>query len=274
MYNAAGIISNESDSILSMMLDWKSLITLIILMFLFLEIGRLFRKSYIAKKHSSNYSSIKGPVEKIIFGLFGLLLAFTFTGAGSRLENRRQLITVEARVIRTAYLRIALLPIEIQPQMRSLLKQYTLSRANIYSGTPTRQEAQSRFNVNEILLEQMWNITIDSCHKAGTPSYCATLMLPALNAIFDIRISRLMAHQTHPPSILYILLISLGLFSALLVGYDLPQSKRRNLLYMLGYAIIISVILYLIVDLEMPRQGLIRVDEADQFILTPLGNKM
>ena len=56
-----------------------------------------------------------GPVEAAILGLLGLLLAFTFSGAASRFEARRQLVADEANAIGTAYLRVDLLPSDAQP---------------------------------------------------------------------------------------------------------------------------------------------------------------
>src|SRR5574338_642401 len=46
-----------------------------------------------------------GSIEGAVFGLMGLLLAFTFSGAASRFEARRQLIVQETNAIGTAYLR-------------------------------------------------------------------------------------------------------------------------------------------------------------------------
>ena len=55
---------------------------------------------------------IKGSsaAEGAVFGLLGLLIAFTFSGAAGRFEDRRHLITEEANAIGTAWLRVDLLP--------------------------------------------------------------------------------------------------------------------------------------------------------------------
>jgi hypothetical protein len=50
-----------------------------------------------------------GVVEGAIFALMGLLIAFTFSGAASRFDTRRQLVVDEANAIGTAYLRLDLL---------------------------------------------------------------------------------------------------------------------------------------------------------------------
>ncbi len=59
-----------------------------------------------------------GAVEGAVFGLVGLLIAFTFSGAGTRFDTRRQLVVEETNAIGTAYLRLDLLPAALQPALR------------------------------------------------------------------------------------------------------------------------------------------------------------
>jgi hypothetical protein len=63
-----------------------------------------------------------GAAEAAVFGLMGLLIAFTFSGAASRFEDRRHLITTEVNAISTAYLRIDLLPDDSQLEIRELFR--------------------------------------------------------------------------------------------------------------------------------------------------------
>lgn len=45
-----------------------------------------------------------GALDAAVFGLFGLLVAFTFSGASARFEARRDLVVQEANAIGTAWL--------------------------------------------------------------------------------------------------------------------------------------------------------------------------
>ena len=77
-----------------------------------------------------------GTVEAAVFGLMGLLIAFTFYGAESRFETRRSLIVEEANAIGTAYLHLDLLPEDAQPGLRENFRKYVCSRLTIYQRVP------------------------------------------------------------------------------------------------------------------------------------------
>src|SRR6201997_2179532 len=95
-------------------------------MILLLELGRRQRR----RRESEGSSTIEGA----IFALFGLLLAFTFSGAISRYDNHRLLLTEEVNDIGTAYLRLDLLPSRAQPELRQLFRDYTNSRLHLFDG--------------------------------------------------------------------------------------------------------------------------------------------
>jgi hypothetical protein len=78
-------------------------------------------------------------VDTAVFGLLGLLMAFTFSGAATRFEGRRHLIVEEANDIGTAYLRIDVLPAAAQPALREPFRQYLDSRLEFTTNTISRR---------------------------------------------------------------------------------------------------------------------------------------
>ena len=208
-----------------------------------------------------------GAVEAAVFALLGLLLAFTFSGAASRFEARRPLITEEANAIGTAYLRIDLLPADIQPEMRQLFRHYLDTRLQTYSNVKDGVATTLKLNESVALQGEIWAKATAACRRPEAPGYAAMLLLPALNAMIDITTTRLAATQNHPPWIIFLLLAGLCLVSALFAGFDNSSNKVRNWLYMVIFAATMSLTLYVILDLEFPRLGMIRIEAADQTLI-------
>ena len=93
------------------------------------------------------------------------------------------------------------------------------------------------------------------------------LLLPALNEMIDITTTRFVATQNHPPIAIFLLLTGLSLIGALLVGYEMAANHRRSWLHHLAFAAILSLSVYIIIDMEFPRFGMIRIHGADQVLL-------
>ena len=212
-----------------------------------------------------------GAVENSIFGILGLILAFTFTGTLSRYENRVQLVLKEANAIGTAYYRLDLLPKNDQDKLRPLYREYVQSRINVFENYANRPLSNSYFQKSLELQNQIWEIANASVLQDKNPGVI-TLVLSSTNEVIDVANERLQATRTRPPMIVYILLFTLPLASAFLVGQSMSANQRRPLFYMATFCVTISVIIYIILDLEFPRLGLIRIDLGDKVLVETLEN--
>lgn len=208
-----------------------------------------------------------GAVEGAVFALVGLLIAFTFSGAASRFDARRDLIVAETNAIGTAWLRLDLLPAVDQPAIRDSFRQYLDSRLAVYRKVTDLDAAHTELAKATALQTTIWTQAIGVGQREGASPDSIKLLLPALNEMFDIATTRTMATQTHPPYVIYSMLIALALASALLAGFGMAGSKSRSWLHILGFAGVMAVAVYVIIDLEFPRLGLIRVDTFDQALV-------
>jgi hypothetical protein len=204
-----------------------------------------------------------GAVEGAVFALLGLLLAFSFSGAASRFEDRRHLITAETNAIGTAFLRVDLLPGDAQPEMRNLFRRYVDGRLETYRNAANAAATQASLAEDQALQQEIWSKAVSASMRPGVPAPTAQLLLPALNEMIDITTTRVMATRNHPPVEIFLMLAGISLVSALLVGYGTAVNKGRSWLHTLVFAVVLSLTIYVIIDLEFPRLGLIRVDGAD-----------
>jgi len=74
----------------------------------------------------------------------------------------------------------------------------------------------------------------------------------------------------HPPLAVFLLLFGMGLAASLVAGFSLGRSETRSWLHVAVYAGAIAASVYVILDLEFPRLGLIRVDDFDRFLVEVL----
>jgi hypothetical protein len=78
-----------------------------------LEVGRRIGARRLAEDADAARAGI-GVVEGSVFGLLGLLLAFTVSGAAERFDTRRHLIADGVNAIGTAWKRIDVAPLNSQ----------------------------------------------------------------------------------------------------------------------------------------------------------------
>lgn len=229
-----------------------------------LEGGYRIGRSASARHPDSAHEGV-GAIEAAVFALFGLLLAFSFAGATSRLDARRQQIVQEANAIGTAYLRLDLVPPSDQPVMRHLFRQYLDARLSMYARLPDLAAADRELARAEHIQREIWARAV-SVGRADATQNAARVLLPALNDMMDLTTARSVALHTHLPSLILTLLVSLALMSGLLAGYGMAKRLRRSWLHTLLYAGFVAITVYTVLDLDYPRSGLIRLDAADSSV--------
>jgi hypothetical protein len=241
-------------------------LSLLIGMLLLVEIGRRVRVRRLRKELEGEQSGLS-TVEAAVFALFGLMMAFTFSGAASRFNEKRMLIAEEVNRIETAYLRLQVLPQQAQPSLRELFRRYVDSRLETYRRLPNMAAAEMEMAKSKTIQEETWTAAVAASSLPDSRPLCGLLLLPAINNMIDITTTRTMALQIHPPRIIYVLLFGLGLVCSLLAGYRMASGQHRSWLHILSFTALTVTIVYVMLDLEYPRAGLIRLESADQLLV-------
>jgi hypothetical protein len=230
-------------------------------MLLFLELGRgLGRRAL--RAHADAELGAAGTIDGAVFALFGLLIAFTFSGAATRFDARRQLVVREANAIGTAWLRVDLLPASAQPEVRELFRRYTAARLAGFRKLPDTAAAALEFDRAAALQGPLWTGMVEGARAGGNPA-ALTLVAQAMNEVIDLVTTRRAATWEHPPLPVFLLLYGLGFAASLLAGFASARSPLRGWLHALVFSTVIAASVYVILDMEYPRLGLIRVDSYD-----------
>jgi len=207
-----------------------------------------------------------GALEAAVLALLGLLISFTFFGAATRFDQRRQLIVEEGNAIERAYLRLNLLPAGAQPAMRELFRQYLDARLDVYQIGSHVQATTTQQARSAALQEEIWNRAVTITREQNNSS-TTILLLPAINDMIDIATTRTWATQLHPPWAIFAMLGVLMLVSALFAGYGMAGGKTRSWLHIVGFATALALTVYVTADFELPRGGLIHLGTFDQMLV-------
>jgi hypothetical protein len=235
------------------------------------ELGRRVGVRRVARL-GENADAGVAAVDGTVFALLGLLLAFTFSGAASRFDARRDLIVEESNDIGTAYLRLDLLPASAQPELRETFRRYVDSRISVYRKVPDMAAVSEELAKGADLQKQIWSQAVAASRDADSPTG-RMLLLPAINQMIDITTTRTVAAQTNPPALVFVMLFILVMASSFLAGNAMATAKHRGRLHMVCFALVLSATVYVILDFEFPRLGLIRIDSFD-YLLTDLRASM
>lgn len=230
-----------------------------------LTLGQRLGRRSLAQQPDAARARLTG-IEAAIFGLMGLMIAFTFSGAAQRYELRRQLVVDEANAIGTAYLRLDLLPTSRQPALREKYRRYTEARLAVYRVLPDIGASSAQAAVATTLQQEIWAGTVAALAQA--PAHATIVVIPALNEMINVPTARAIAALTHTPKLVFAVLLILGLVCSLLAGYVLAGTETRKVrLYLVAFAVVVTLTIYVIFDLDYPRFGLIRLDFADQGLI-------
>jgi hypothetical protein len=111
----------------------------------------------------------------------------------------------------------------------------------------------------ERLHAQMW-----SAAMAGVTNKPGTMVgvLPPLNDVIDLHSTRLYAGMKHLPNIVMGLLVASSMLSVCVIGYGYGVGGHRRAALTMPLAIVIGVALWVTIDLDRPRAGLIQLNDG------------
>lgn len=234
-----------------------------LLMLIFNLLGYRYRQHQTKKDPTLSNEGL-GQVESSLMGLTALMLAFTFGLAHSKFEKRRDLIVEEANNIGTALLRCDLYPDSVRQLLRQDFKEYIDDRIAYYKAGADEQKIQTALKRGEVHSYSIWKRSADYARISGTMVPTGQ-MVPAVNAVIDIVTTRdALRVAKVPPFILFVLSILL-LISSFLAGFG--QKGKRNIILVTGFVLMTTITLYLILELDRPRRGILNLDNVEQRIV-------
>ena len=207
-------------------------------------------------KVDDEYKRRVDMIRNAILALVTFLVGFSFAGAGSRFIDRQDVIVKETNAIGTAWLR-ALLPEPQRTQLQTELRQYTNDRLELLRNFDVANNKRLLAKAGESQT-RIWQTGMAG---VGTDREFANFMLPALNDVIDIHSEHLSAARRHVPPPILIVIVVMAAIGIAMIGYDNGLVRRRFFVLSSAFGVVLAASLWMTIDLDRPRHGLLRASE-------------
>jgi hypothetical protein len=218
------------------------------------QLGRLYRRT---ETDAEAVASL-GPMVAGLLGMLAFLLGFAFSIASDQHSTRRANVLNEANVIRTAYLRTGLLPPERGAPMRRLLRDYVDLRLEVLNPDADMDATLGR---SAQIHRQLWaQVAAAALEQRDDIS---GLNVEAINELIDMHETRFTGGvRARIPGVVWIGLAIITLLTMLTLGLQLGLNGNRRIVAIALLSLAFGVLITLIVDLNRPQGGLIRVGQG------------
>lgn len=236
-------------------------VVLFIAIVLFNEVGfRIGR--FVQSRTNSEVKSLTGSIQASILGLLALLLGFTFSMSIQRYDNRSMALIDEANAIGTAILRVQLLPEEFRDVAKNLFEEYIRMRVEIGEIDLMKIDERDAYNRKIANLQnKLWAVAISATDTDPRPATTGAFV-KSLNDVFDNQGKRNALLQMHVPEVVLMLLFIVFISSGGIMGYSAGLSGKRMFAPIVLVSLLITLIVFIIIDLDRPRRGLIQVNQS------------
>ena len=204
-----------------------------------------------------------GAMVGAILGLLAFMLAFTFSLAASRFDARRTTLLDEANAIGTTYLRAGLLPDPERSEIEGLLRNYVAVRLRaVEKGRLAEGIVRS-----ERLHNELWSHATAAANK-NPASIMTGVFIQSLNEMIDLHSRRLLVGaKSRIPATIWAGLFGLALIGMASIGYQAGLAATRRSPAMFFLTLAFAGVIFLIVDLDRPYEGLLHVSQSSMLEL-------
>lgn len=202
-----------------------------------------------------------GSIQGSILGILALLLGFTLSLSLQRYDSRSEAVVDEANAIGTTWLRAQLLPAAQRSPVQALLREYVDARVAAGALSLTDRERRSALLARAGRIQAaLWGHARQAAAADPNP-VTSGLFIQALNDMIDQFGKRDAALNRHVPEVVLLLLYATFLMAGAIVGFAPGAAGHRPSWASHIMVALIVVLVFVILDLDRPRRGLIEVSQ-------------
>jgi len=201
-----------------------------------------------------------GVVQTSLFAVLGLVLAFTYAAGVSRLDARKQAITVEANALGTAFLRADVVAEPGRSELKKTLYEYARTRSIPPGTAVTKEERKALIDRTMERQAHLWPATRQVIAQEN-PTPIEVSVIAAMNGLFDAHTVRLAAVLDQLPNTVMWLLLLVASAALTVAGYNAGLQGRMSRWRMSAFTIVLTALALVILDFDRPNDGTVIVPQ-------------
>lgn len=205
--------------------------------------------------------------------LLGLLLAFTFSMSLSRHEKRMMMVVADSNAIGDFYTCASLLKEPVRTNLQTVIRQYGELHMQMARQRFDRFAWENALRRNQLLHAGMTKL-VSQAISDGTP--IAVPLTSTLNEVTSKFAARLAAVEDRVPGSVVLMLFAFAVMTTTLDGLEQGTrgvSSPMEAVGMLSFILLVTLAVYVTLDLNQPERGLITVSQASiERLLSSMAN--
>jgi hypothetical protein len=233
---------------------WRTAATLGLAMFAAWQLGRWRGRRLRAESGTVPVSKF----EDASLALLGLLLAFSFSLAIVKYDQRRATLLADTNAIGDFYTCASLIKEPVRTKLQSVIRDYTELRVELPGRRIDEAMLENALGHMQRMQFQMTAL-VDQALMADTP--IAVPLTNTLNGLISNHAARLAAIRDRLPTGVVALLLVTAVVASMLVGREQGASEDADLAGTICFIMLATFVIYVILDLNQPERGLFTVSQ-------------
>jgi hypothetical protein len=202
--------------------------------------------------------------------VLGLLLAFTFSMALAKHEERRKMVITDSNSIGDFYTCASLLKEPVRSKLRSTVHSYVRHRLTLAKTPLEGPELEKRLAEVHGMHDQIQALVAQALHD-GTS--IAVSLVNTFNEVTSSHAARMAATRDRLPVSILLLLFTGAVLCMALIGAQQGATGERHLGATIAFVTIVCLVVWVTLDLNQPQPSVITVSqEPIQRLLTEMGD--
>lgn len=216
------------------------------------------RRGWVGEKQAKEHIH---AIQNSILGILALLLGFTFSLALQRYDSRCEAVVAEANAIEGMWIRAGFLPTKVRDEARARTREYLELRIQSGSLSVAERAQREALRKDAVAIQQRLIRLAFSAAELGAIGHDVVPFVDAVQEVCESYRKRLAGLDRHVPEVVLLLLFGTFLIAGGIVGYAAGVAGHRPSIVSYLMVGLVVVLVFIILDLDRPRRGLIEVNQ-------------